>query len=98
MTSHTLPVFVKSAKSAKFVKASLLAKGINSSLKSSDILSPGVHDLVETHTYDSSSKDCMLRNCPECLKPGLSLFDFKADIDLISFLQWQRVEEKDRQS
>ena len=29
--------------------ASLLAKGINSSLKSSDILSPTTHDLVETH-------------------------------------------------
>ena len=30
--------------------ASLLAKGINSSLKSSDILSPTDHDLVETQT------------------------------------------------
>ena len=49
--------------------ASPLAKGINSSLKS-PILSPTAHDLVETHTCDSSSKDCMLRNCPECLKPG----------------------------
>ena len=74
--------------------ASLLAKGINSSLKSSDVLSPTAHDLVETHTCDSSSKDYMLVNCPEYLKPGLSLPDFKADIDLISFLQWQRVEKK----
>ena len=73
--------------------ASLLAKGINSNLKSSDIL-PTAHDLVETHTCDSSSKDCMLGNCPECLKPGLLLSDFKADVDLISFLQWQRVEKK----
>ena len=52
---------------------SLLAKGINSSLKSSDILSPTARDLVETHTCDSCSNDCMLGNCPECLKPGLWL-------------------------
>ena len=37
--------------------ASLLAKGINSGCKSSDILSPTAHDLVKTHTYDSISKD-----------------------------------------
>ena len=36
----------------------------------------------------------MLGNCLECLKPGLSLSDFKADVDLISFLQWQRVGKK----
>ena len=46
--------------------ASLLAKGINSNLK------PTTHNLVEKHTCDSSSKDCMLGNCPTCLKPGLS--------------------------
>ena len=51
-----------------FENASLLAKGINLSLNSSDILSPTTHDLVETHTCDSSSKDCMLGNCPQCLK------------------------------
>ena len=73
---------------------SLLAKRINSSLKSSDILSPTARDLVETHLCASSSKDCMLGNCPECLKPGLSLSDFKVDADLISFLQWQQVEKK----
>ena len=73
---------------------SLFAKGINSSLKSSDILSPTAHNLVETHTCDSSSKVCMLGNCSECLKPGLSLSNFKADVDLISFLQWQQVEKK----
>ena len=73
---------------------SLLMKGINSSLKSSNILLPTAHDLVETHTCDLSSKDCMLGNYPECLKPGLSLSDFKADVDLISFLQWQQVEKK----
>ena len=43
---------------------SLLAKGINSSLKSSDALSLTAHDLVETHTCDSSSKTCRLGNCP----------------------------------
>ena len=43
--------------------ASLLAKGINSKLKSSDILSPSAHDLIETHTCYSSSKDSMLGNC-----------------------------------
>ena len=37
--------------------ASVLAKGINSSLKSSDILLPTVEDLVKTHTCNSSSKD-----------------------------------------
>ena len=36
----------------------------------------------------------MLGNWPECLKPWLLLSDFKADVDLISFLQWQRVEKK----
>ena len=43
--------------------ASLLAKGINSSFKSTDILSFTAHTLVETYTCDSSSKDCMLGNC-----------------------------------
>ena len=74
--------------------ASLLVKGTNSSLKSSDILSPTAHDLVETNTCDSSSKYCMLGNCLECLKSGLSLSDFKTDVDLISFLQWQWVEKQ----
>ena len=74
--------------------ASLLTKGINSSLKLSHILSPTAHNLVETRTCDSSSKDCMLGHCPKFLKPRLSLSDFKADVDLISFLQWQRVEKK----
>ena len=36
----------------------------------------------------------MVGNCLECLKPGLSLSDFKAGADLISFLQWQHVEKK----
>ena len=35
----------------------LLAKGINSSLNSSDTLSSIAHDLVETHTCNLSSKD-----------------------------------------
>ena len=61
---------------------------------SSDILSPTSRDLVETNTCDSSSKDCMLGNCPECLGPGLSVSDFKANVDLLYFLQWQRVEKK----
>ena len=68
--------------------ASLLAKGI----KSSDILSPTAHDLAEKHTCDLSLKDCKLGNCPKCLKPGLSISDFKADVHLISFLHWQQVE------
>ena len=75
-------------------KASFLAKGKNSSLKSSDILLPTAHDLVETQACDLSSKDCILGNCPECLKPWLSLSNFKADVDVISFLQWQRLEKK----
>ena len=73
---------------------SLLAKGINSGLKSSNILSSSTHDLVETHTCDSSSKDCKLENYPECLKPGLSLSDFKADVYLISLFQWQQLQKK----
>ena len=74
--------------------ASLLAKRINSSLKSSDILLLTSHDLVETQACDLSSRDCILGNCPECLKPWLSLSNFKADVDVISFLQWQRLERK----
>ena len=74
--------------------ASLLAKRINSSLKSSDILLLTAHDLVETQACDLSSRDCILGNCPECLKPWLSLSNFKADVDVISFLQWQRLEKK----
>ena len=69
-----------------YKNASLLAKEINSSLKSSDILSPTAHDLVEIHTRNSSSKNYMLGNCLECLGPGLLLSDFKADAHLISFL------------
>ena len=74
--------------------ASLLVKEINSSLKSGDILLSTARNMLKTHTYDSSSKDCILGNCPECLKSELSLSDFKADADLISFLQRQRVEKK----
>ena len=70
-----------------YENASLLAKEINSSLKSSDILSPTAHNLLK-HTHGNlNSKDCMLGYCLECLKLGLSLSDFKADVDLISFLQ-----------
>ena len=58
------------------------------------MLSPTAHNLVETHRLDSSLKDCMLGNCPKCLKPGLSLSDLKADVDLIYFLQWRGVEKK----
>ena len=53
------------------------------SLKSNDILLPNAGNLVERHTCYSSSKDYMLGNYQEYLKPGLSLSDFKADIDLI---------------
>ena len=76
--------------------ALLLVKGINSSdiNKSSDILLSIAHSLVETQACDSTSKDCMHGNCPEFLKPGLLLSDVKADVDLISFLQWQRAEKK----
>lgn len=74
-------------------KVLLLAKGINSSLKWNDILLLTAHDLAESHTFDSSSKDCMLGNFPECLKLRLSLSDFKVDVDLTTFLQWQQVEK-----
>ena len=37
-----------------YKKASLLAKGINSSLKSSYILLPTAHDLVKIHKCNSS--------------------------------------------
>ena len=63
-------------------------------MNSSDILSHTTHDLVETRTCNSSSQYCMPGNCPECLKPVPSLSDFKADVDLISFWQWQRIEKK----
>ena len=74
--------------------APLLAKEVNSSLKSSGILSSTVHNLVEAHPCDLSSNDCMPGNCPEYLKPWLLLFYFKADVDLITFLQFQRVENQ----
>ena len=74
--------------------ASLFAKGKNSSLKSNYILSPTAQNLFKTCTCHSSSKNCMLRNCMKCLKPGLSSSDFKADVYLISFLQWQGIEKK----
>ena len=74
--------------------APLLEKGVNSSLKSSDILSPTVHDLVEIHTCNSSSKDFVLGSCPECLNPGLSFSDLKTDVDLIFFLLWELVGKK----
>ena len=67
--------------------ASLLANGINPSLKSSDKLLSTPPNLVEIHTCDSTSNGCMLGNCRECLKPGLSLSHFKAQVDFISFLQ-----------
>ena len=63
-------------------------------MKSSDILSPTAHDLVETRTCNSSSKNYRLGNCPECLKLEQSLSDFKVDVELISFSQLQRVEKK----
>ena len=72
---------------------SVLAKGINSGLKSSDILSSLLTIWLKTHTCDSSSKDCKLENYPECLKPGLSLSDFKADVCLISLSQWQQLQK-----
>ena len=62
-------------------------------MNSSDILSTTAQELVETYMCDSSSDDLILRNCPGCLKPELSLSDFKADINLHSFLQWRRVEK-----
>ena len=68
--------------------ALLLEKEINSSLRSSDILSPTAH-LYGAHTCDSRSKNFMLGNCPKLLKLGLLLSDLKADGRLISFLQSQ---------
>ena len=53
---------------------------MHSSLKSSDVLPPTALDLDETYTRDSSSKDYILGNFPECLNPGLLLSDFKADV------------------
>ena len=52
--------------------ASFLAIGLNSTLKSRDILLPTGHDLVETHTCDYT----------------LSLSESEAVVGLISFLHW----------
>ena len=82
MTSHTLPGLCEVCENA-----SLLAQAKNSVLKSSDFLLPIAHNRVETHTCHLGSKDYILGNCPACLKLGLSLSDFKADIHLISFLR-----------
>ena len=58
------------------------------------IIADLAHDLIETYTYNSSSKDCLPVNCPKYLKQELLLLDSKADVDLVSFLHWQHVQKK----
>ena len=50
----------------------LLAKGINSSLKSK-ILATNLNDLVEANACDSSQDVCMVGECELCLTSNLSL-------------------------
>ena len=72
--------------------AVLLAKGINSSLKSK-ILATNVPDLVEANACDSSQDVCMVRECELCLTSNLPLSDFDEENTTISFLNWQRVDK-----
>ena len=88
VTSHDLPVYVKSAKMLHFSRKEKIQAW------SQIIYYRPLLNLFKTCTCDSSSKNCMLRNCMKCLKPGLSSSDFKADVYLISFLQWQGIEKK----
>lgn len=74
-------------------KASIFAKGINASLKQ-DYLFPNAHDFVEIYACSSSSRDCMVGDFPQCLKPGLPLLDFKEECTMISFFQSKRVGKK----
>ena len=70
--------------------AVLLAKSINSSLKSK-ILATNIHDLVETNSCDSSQNVCMVGQSELCLASNLSLSDFDEEKKTISFLNWQWV-------
>ena len=72
--------------------AILLAKGINSSLRSK-ILATNVHDLVEANACDSSQLICMVGECELCLTSKLSLSDFDEEKKTTSYLNWQRVDK-----
>ena len=50
-------------------------KGINAKLKQSYLM-PNAYDLVEMYACDSSSKNCMVGDYPQCSKLGLSLLEF----------------------
>ena len=56
----------------------LLAKGINSSLRSK-ILATNVHDLAEANACDSSQYVCMVGECELCLTSNLSLSYFNEE-------------------
>ena len=65
----------------------LLAKGINSSLRSK-ILTSNVHDLAEANTCTSSQDVCMVGECELWLTSNSSLSDFDEEKKTISFLNW----------
>ena len=46
------------------------------------------------HTHEVRVQRIACLECPEFLRQGLLLSGFKADVDLISLLQWQWVEKK----
>ena len=77
----------------KLQNVSLFAKGVNANLKQS-YLFPNAHDLFEMYACNSSSKDCMVGDCPKCLRTGLSLSEFKEECTMITFFQWERIEKK----
>lgn len=69
-----------------FLKASLFTKSINANLKQSYLL-PNAHDLVEMVAFNLTSKDCMVGDCTQCSKPGLSLLEVKEKCAMITFSQ-----------
>ena len=71
--------------------AVLLAKGINSSLRSK-ILATNVHDVVVANACDSIQDFCMVGECELCLTSNLSSSDFD-EKKAISFLNSQRVDK-----
>ena len=67
-----------------------LAKSMSPKLNLS--IQTNIHSLVETYSFDSSSKVCMYSTCDECRDTGLKLDDFKDDCTEIRFYKLKRVE------
>ena len=62
--------------------ASLFAKGVNANLKQGCLLL-NAHELVEIRACSSSFKDCIVGDCNQFLKPGLSPLEFKEECTIM---------------